>query len=157
MQKITTFLWFNNEAEEAAKFYTSVFKDSKIISTSYYGEGAPLPKGTALVVTFQLNGQEFMALNGGPHFKFTEAISLSVACETQQELDYYWDKLSAGGSQQQCGWLKDKYGLSWQVVPAKLGEWMTDKDHTKSDRVMAAVMKMVKLDIQTMQDAYNGK
>jgi len=157
MQKITPFLWFDSQAEEAVKFYTSIFKDSKIISTSYYGEGGPMPKDTVLVIAFQLNGQEYMALNGGAYVKFNEAISLAVNCETQQEIDYYWDKLSAGGSLQQCGWLKDKYGLSWQVMPSKTGEWLSNKDRKKADRVMAAVMKMVKLDMKAMQDAFDGK
>ncbi|HEY9045930.1 MAG TPA: VOC family protein [Ohtaekwangia sp.] len=157
MQKITPFLWFDSQAEEAVKFYTSIFKDSKVISTSYYGEGGPMPKDTVLVIAFQLNGQEYMALNGGAYVKFNEAISLAVNCETQQEIDYYWDKLSAGGSLQQCGWLKDKYGLSWQVMPSKTGEWLSNKDRKKADRVMAAVMKMVKLDMKAMQDAFDGK
>ncbi len=155
MQKITPCLWFNNNAEEAVRFYTSVFRNSKILKTSYYGEGAPLPKGTVLTITFELNGQEFMALNGGPHFKFTEAISLIVNCETQNELDEVWEKLSSnGGSEVQCGWLKDKYGLSWQIVPTVLGKMMQDKDAEKTNRVMQAVLQMKKLDIKLLKKAY---
>lgn len=154
MQKITTFLWFDNQAEEAAQLYTSLFKKSKIVSITRYGEGAPLPKGTAMSVIFELEGQEYMALNGGPYFKFTEAISLFVKCETQQEVDYFWEKLSEGGQKSRCGWLKDKYGLSWQIVPVALSQMLQDKDPEKSKRVMQAVMKMDKLDIQGLQQAY---
>jgi len=152
MQKISPFLWFNNQAEEAAKFYTSIFKNSKIKNVSHYGEGAPLPKGTVLVVNFELNAQDFMALNGGPQFKFTEAISFVVHCDNQEEIDYYWEKLSEGGSEVQCGWLKDKYGLSWQVVPTVLGKLMSG-DPAKANRVMQALMKMVKLDIKKLEEA----
>jgi len=154
VQKITTFLWFDNQAEEAAQLYTSLFKKSKIVSITRYGEGAPLPKGTAMSVIFELEGQEYMALNGGPYFKFTEAISLFVKCETQQEVDYFWEKLSEGGQKSRCGWLKDKYGLSWQIVPVALSQMLQDKDPEKSKRVMQAVMKMDKLDIQGLQQAY---
>ena len=154
MQKITTFLWFDDQAEEAAKFYTSIFKNAKIGTVSRYGEGAPRPKGTAMVVTFQLAGQEFMALNGGPLFKFTEAISLLVSCETQEEVDEFWEKLSAGGETQKCGWLKDKYGVSWQIVPTVLGKLLQDKNAAKSASVMKAMMQMDKLDIGRLEQAY---
>src|SRR5947209_5324409 len=127
------FLWFDNQAEEAAQLYTSLFKKSKIVSITRYGEGAPLPKGTAMSVIFELEGQEYMALNGGPYFKFTEAISLFVKCETQQEVDYFWEKLSEGGQKSRCGWLKDKYGLSWQIVPVALSQMLQDKDPEKSN------------------------
>jgi len=157
MQKITTFLWFDNQAEEAMNFYTSIFGNSKILNVSRYGDAGPGPKGTVMVGTFQLEGQEFMALNGGPHFKFTEAISLVINCETQEEVDNFWEKLSEGGQKSQCGWLKDKYGLSWQVVPTILGELMQDKDPEKTNRVMQAVLKMTKLDIATLKQAYEGK
>jgi predicted 3-demethylubiquinone-9 3-methyltransferase (glyoxalase superfamily) len=158
MQQIVPFLWFNNQAEEAVKFYTSVFKDSKIITTSYYGEGGPMPAGTALVVDFELNGMRMNALNGGPAYKFTPAISLYIKCNTQEEIDYYWEKLlSGGGRESQCGWLDDKYGLSWQVAPPLLGELLQDKDKAKANRVMQAMMKMVKIDIQKLKDAYDGK
>jgi predicted 3-demethylubiquinone-9 3-methyltransferase (glyoxalase superfamily) len=156
MQTINPCLWFDTQALEAANFYLSVFKNSKLGKVSYYGEGAPLPKGTVLTVTFQLDGQDFMALNGGPVFKFNEAISFIVNCETQAEIDDYWKKLSAGGQEVQCGWLKDKYGLSWQIVPTALGQMMSDKDPAKANRAMQALMKMVKLDINGLQKAYNG-
>ena len=154
MQKITTFLWFNNQAEEAANYYVSIFKNSKILGMSHYGDGAPRPKGSVLVVDFQLDGQRFMALNGGPTFKFTEAISLMVSCDTQQEIDEMWEKLSAGGEKSQCGWLKDKYGLSWQVVPSILSK-LLENDPEKANRVMKEVMQMNKLDIARMQKAYD--
>ena len=141
MPKITPFLWFDNQAEEAANFYVSIFKNSKIVNVSRYGEAGPGPKGSAMTVVFQLDGQEFIALNGGPHFKFTEAISFSVDCKTQQEVDEYWEKLSAGGKPGQCGWLKDKYGLSWQIVPSILGQLLGDKDPQKSKRAMEAMLK----------------
>jgi predicted 3-demethylubiquinone-9 3-methyltransferase (glyoxalase superfamily) len=153
MQKITPFLWFDNNAEEAVHFYTSIFKDSKILSTSRYGDAGPGPKGTVMTMRFQLNGQEFIALNGGPHFKFTEAISFVVNCETQQEIDEYWATLTAGGKEVQCGWLKDKYGLSWQIVPTVLGQLMQNSDPAKASRVMQAMMKMVKMDIETLKQA----
>src|ERR1051326_5964853 len=144
MQKITTFLWFDHRAEEAAKHYTSIFKNSKILSTTHYGDTGPRPKGEVMVVTFQLEGQEFMALNGGPEFNFSEAISLYVSCETQEEIDELTSKLNAGG-EITCGWLKDRYGLPWQIAPSFMGQIMNDKDPAKRDRVMAAVMKMKKL------------
>ena len=154
MQKITTFLWFDNQAEEAATFYVSIFKNSKILDMSHYGDVGPRPKGSVLVVSFQLEGQNFLALNGGPHFKFTEAISLVVNCESQQEVDEMWEKLSAGGEESRCGWLKDKYGLSWQVVPNVLNEMLQSKDHEKANRVMQAIMQMDKLDINRLKQAY---
>lgn len=157
MQRLSTCLWFNTEAEEAMNFYTSIFKNSKRGKISHYGEGAPMPKGTVMVATFEILGHEFMALNGGPQFKFSEAISLVVNCETQKEVDEYWEKLSAGGSDIQCGWLKDKYGVSWQVVPTILAELMSGKDAAKTQRVMKALMKMTKLDIQKLKQAYEGK
>jgi len=155
MQKINTFLWFDAQAEEAANFYVSIFKNSKILNMSHYGEGGPRPKGSVLVVEFQLDGQKFLALNGGPHFKFTEAISLMVNCETQQEIDDMWEKLSAGGEESQCGWLKDKYGLSWQVVPAILNQLLDSKIPEKANRVFKEIMTMHKLDIKRMQQAYD--
>ena len=156
-QKIVTFLWFDNNAEEAINFYSAIFKDSKILSTSRYGEAGPGPKGTLMAASFELHGQEFMALNGGPHFKFTEAISLFVKCETQKEIDDYWEKLSEGGETSQCGWLKDKFGLSWQIVPPLLPKLLSDKDGEKSQRVMRAMLKMTKIEIQKLKDAYDGK
>jgi predicted 3-demethylubiquinone-9 3-methyltransferase (glyoxalase superfamily) len=153
-QRITPFLWFDRQAEEAANFYVSIFPNSKVLSTSRYGEGGPGPKGTVMTVSFELDGLSCTALNGGPMFKFTEAISLVVHCETQAEVDHYWDKLSAGGQQVQCGWLKDKYGLSWQVVPNALIELVQDKDPAKSQRVMAAMMQMKKIDIAGLKAAY---
>jgi predicted 3-demethylubiquinone-9 3-methyltransferase (glyoxalase superfamily) len=156
-QRITPFLWFDNQAEEAANYYCSIFKNSKLGQVVRYGDSGPGPKGSVMIVTFQLDGQDFTALNGGPRFKFTEAISLVVNCDTQEEIDYYWEKLSAdGGEQVQCGWLKDKYGLSWQVVPTIIGELMSG-DPQSSGRVMQAVMQMQKLDLQKMKDAYDGK
>ena len=153
MQKITPFLWFDNNAEEAVQFYTSIFKDSKILVTSRYGDAGPGPKGTVMTIKFELNGQEFIALNGGPHFKFTEAISLVVNCETQKEIDEYWAKLTAGGKEVQCGWLKDKFGLSWQIVPTILGQLMQNKDPEKVKSVTQAFMKMVKMDIEALKRA----
>jgi predicted 3-demethylubiquinone-9 3-methyltransferase (glyoxalase superfamily) len=155
-QKIVPFLWFDNNAEEAISFYTSIFKNSKILNVSRYGDAGPGPKGTLMTATFQLNGQEFMALNGGPHFKFTEAISLFVKCENQEEVDEYWDKLVEGGAPQQCGWLKDKYGLSWQIIPNALGELLGDKDPAKSQRVMKAMLQMVKIDVKKLREAYDA-
>jgi predicted 3-demethylubiquinone-9 3-methyltransferase (glyoxalase superfamily) len=157
MQKITPFLWFDNQAEGAANFYVSIFKNSKILSISRYGEAGPGPKGSAMTVMFQLDGEEFIALNGGPLFKFTEAISFVVNCETQQEVDEFWEKLSKDGEESRCGWLKDKYGLSWQIVPTILGKLMTDPDPQKSKRVMEAMLKMKKIVIDDLKRAYDGK
>jgi predicted 3-demethylubiquinone-9 3-methyltransferase (glyoxalase superfamily) len=157
MQKLSTCLWFDGKAEEAMNFYTSIFKNSKKGKISHYGDGAPLPKGTVMVATFELLGHEFIALNGGPQFKFNEAISLVVNCDTQAEVDEYWEKLSAGGGKVQCGWLTDKYGVSWQVVPTILAQLMSDKDPAKTQRVMQALMQMTKLDIQKLKQAYDGK
>jgi predicted 3-demethylubiquinone-9 3-methyltransferase (glyoxalase superfamily) len=154
MQKITPFLWFDGKAEEAMNFYVSIFKNSKIVSATRYGEAGPGPKGTVMTVKFELDGQEFVALNGGPQFTFTEAISFVVNCATQQEVDEFWEKLSAGGEKSRCGWLKDKYGLSWQVVPTVLVEMLQDKDAEKSKRVMQAMLQMDKLDINTLKQAY---
>ena len=156
MQKISPFLWYDKEAEEAVKFYCSIFKESKILKTARYGDAGPGPKGSVMTVQFQLDGQEFTALNGGPQFPFTEAISLSIACKDQKEVDHFWERLSAGGKQVQCGWLKDKYGLSWQVVPAVLGKLMSDPDPKKSKRVMEAMLQMKKLDIKKLEEAYRG-
>jgi predicted 3-demethylubiquinone-9 3-methyltransferase (glyoxalase superfamily) len=153
MKKITPFLWFNDNAEEAMNFYTSIFKNSKILSVTRYGDAGPGPKGTVMVGTFQLDGEKFIALNGGPLYKFTEAISFSVDCETQEEIDYFWEKLSEGGEKSQCGWLKDKFGLSWQVVPSKMGELMNSREPGKSQRVMQEMLKMSKLDIKKLQEA----
>jgi predicted 3-demethylubiquinone-9 3-methyltransferase (glyoxalase superfamily) len=153
MQKITPFLWFDDKAEEAINFYVSIFKNSTIGSITRYGEGAPVPKGTVMTAKFQLDGQEFMALNGGPHFKFTEAISLYVNCESQEEVDELWEKLSAGGEKGRCGWLKDKYGLSWQIIPTALGELLQDKDAAKSKRVMMAMLQMDKIEVDTLKRA----
>jgi len=153
-QKITPFLWFNDKAEEAMDFYTSVFKNSKTGGIVRYGEAGPGAKGAVMIATFELDGQEFMALNGGPQFKFTEAISLVVNCGNQEEVDDFWEKLSEGGEKGRCGWLKDKYGLSWQIVPVILPELMQDKDAAKSQRVMQVMMHMDKIDIKTLQQAY---
>jgi len=157
MQKITPFLWFDGKAEEAANFYTAIFKNSKIGSVSRYGECGPGPKGSVMVVTFQLEGQEFMALNGGPLFTFTPAISFLVNCETQEEVDQLWEKLSEGGQKDRCGWLKDKYGVSWQIIPTALGKMMSDPDRAKSSRVMKAMLQMDKIDINTLKQAYAGE
>jgi predicted 3-demethylubiquinone-9 3-methyltransferase (glyoxalase superfamily) len=155
VQKITPFLWFDNNAEEAMKFYTSVFKNSKIGKVTLYPKGSPGPAGTVMVGAFQIEGQEFIALNGGPVFKFTEAISFVVNCETQEEVDEYWKKLTAGGGKEvECGWLKDKFGLSWQIVPTILGRLLEDKDPEKSKRVMQAMLKMKKIDIEGLKRAY---
>jgi predicted 3-demethylubiquinone-9 3-methyltransferase (glyoxalase superfamily) len=154
IQNITPCLWFDRNAEEAVNHYTSIFPNSRVVTVSHYGDAGPLPQGTVLVIIFELAGQRFMALNGGPHFKFTEAISLSVSCDTQAELDAFWEKLSAGGEKGRCGWLKDKFGLSWQVVPSVMGEMMQDRE--KSSRVMAEVLRMNKLDIAGLQCASQG-
>lgn len=156
MQKITPFLWFDNQAEEAVNFYLSIFKNSRVGRISRYGDAGPGPKGSVMVANFQLNGQEFMALNGGPQYKFTEAISFLVNCETQEEVDELWEKLAAGGKEIQCGWLKDKYGLCWQIVPTILLQMLSDKDPQKSQRVMKAMMQMIKIDIKGLQKAYDG-
>ena len=157
-QKITTFLWFDNNAEDAMNFYVSVFKNSKILSLTRYGDAGPGPKGSVMVGTFQLEGQQFMALNAGPRFKFTEAISLFVNCDSQEEVDHLWNKLiSGGGAPSQCGWLKDKFGLSWQIIPTALMELMSDKDPVKSRRVMEAMMQMSKIDIAKLQQAYDQR
>ncbi|MFV8342594.1 VOC family protein [Flavobacterium sp. XS2P39] len=155
-QKITPCLWFNNNAQEAVSFYTSIFKNSKIGKTTHYGKNAPLPEGTVLTVSFQLNGEDFLALNGGPVFTFSEAISFIVNCENQSEIDTFWEKLSEGGQIQQCGWLKDKFGLSWQIVPVVLAEMMQSNDIEKSNRVMQAIMQMVKIDIEKLEKAYQS-
>ena len=161
MQQITPFLWFNDNAEEAVKFYTSIFKKSKIGKIARYDEAgekvAGRPAGSVMTIEFEIEGQDFIALNGGPHFKFNEAVSFVVSCKTQTEVDYYWNKLSAGGKEVQCGWLTDKFGLSWQIVPTILGELMSDKDPVKSQRVMEAMLKMVKLDIEDLKQAYVGR
>jgi predicted 3-demethylubiquinone-9 3-methyltransferase (glyoxalase superfamily) len=152
-QKITTFLWFDNNAEEAVNFYVSIFKNSKVLNSVRYGDAGPGAKGTIMTVEFQLDGQEFTALNGGPQFKFTEAVSLVVHCQTQEEVDYFWEKLSAGGEKVECGWLKDKFGLSWQIVPDVLLELLQDSDSQKSQRVMKAMLQMKKLDIEGLKRA----
>jgi predicted 3-demethylubiquinone-9 3-methyltransferase (glyoxalase superfamily) len=154
MQKITPFLWFDSNAEEAVNFYVSIFKDSKILNISRYGDAGPGPKGTVMSATFQLHGQEFMALNGGPHFKFTPAISFFVHCQTQAEVDELWEKLSVGGKKERCGWLTDKFGLSWQIIPDVLGKMLNDKDREKSKRVMTAMLQMSKIEIKKLEEAY---
>lgn len=155
-QKVRTFLWYDHGAEEAANLYCSLFKDSKIVSVTRYPEGSPAPAGTVMTVVFQLAGVEFIALNCGPHFTLTEAVSLSVDCEGQAEVDRLWDKLTDGGQPSRCGWLKDKYGLSWQIVPIVLGELLASQDAAKSKRVMEAMLKMTKIDIATLQRAAEG-
>jgi predicted 3-demethylubiquinone-9 3-methyltransferase (glyoxalase superfamily) len=157
MQKITPFLWFDDKAEEAMNFYVSIFKNSRVVRVSRYGEAGPGPKGTVMSATFQLDGQEFFALNGGPQFRFTPAISFFVNCETQQEVDELWAKLSAGGKPERCGWLTDKYGLSWQIIPSVLGKMLQNKDAQKSNRVMKAMLQMSKIEIRGLQQAYDGK
>ena len=155
-QKITPYLWFDQEAEEAATFYVSIFKNSKILRPSHYGEEGPGAQGTVMTVTFELEGLKFIALNGGPHFTFTPAISFFVDCATQDEVDDLWTKLSAGGETGQCGWLKDKFGLSWQIVPSILGDLLQDADDAKASNVMKAMLQMKKLDIAGLQAAYDG-
>ena len=161
MKPIMPCLWFENQAEEAARYYTSLFKNSKIHEVTHYGPSASAasgrPAGAVMTVLFELNGQEFLALNGGPEFKFTEAISLIVRCKNQEEIDEFWDNLSRGGTPSVCGWLKDKYGLSWQIVPESFDKWIGGKDPEKSERVMAAMMKMKKIDMRVLEDAYEGK
>lgn len=154
MQKITPFLWYDGKAEEAANLYTSIFKNSKIISTMYYGEGSPAPAGSVMSVTFEIEGQQLVAFNGGPHFKFTPAISLFVNCYSQAEVDELWDKLSEGGRKDRCGWLQDKYGLSWQIIPDSLGRMLQDSKSGNSKRVMESMLKMDKLDVGVLERAY---
>ena len=156
-QRITPFLWFDSNAEEAANFYVSVFPNSEIMEVSHYGEAGPRAAGSVMVVSFRLDGQEFLALNGGPEFTFTEAVSFSIACANQEEVDYYWDKLTDGGEPGPCGWLKDKFGVSWQVNPTVLTEMLQDKDRERADRVMQAMLKMGKIDIATLEEAYAQK
>ncbi|MGH2607726.1 MAG: VOC family protein [Tepidiformaceae bacterium] len=157
MQKITPFLWFDNNAEEAMNFYTSVFKDAKIMEIHRYGEGGPAPAGSVMTGTLQIHGQDLMVLNGGPAFKFNESFSLFVNCDDQAEVDYLWDRLTAdGGEESMCGWLKDKFGLSWQIIPKALGELMGDPDAGKAGRVMQAMLQMQKIDVAKLQEAYNG-
>jgi len=155
VQKITPFLWFESKAEEAMNFYVSIFKNSKVGSVTRYGEAGPGPEGTVMIATFQIEGQDFIALNGGPQFTFNPAISFVVNCETQEEVDHFWEKLSAGGRPNRCGWLTDKFGLSWQIVPTILPKLMRDKDPGKSQRVMKAMMQMDKIDIKILQQAYD--
>jgi predicted 3-demethylubiquinone-9 3-methyltransferase (glyoxalase superfamily) len=157
LPRITPFLWFDDKAEEAANFYVSVFKNSKIGSVARYGDAGPGPKGSVMTVSFELEGQEFIALNGGPLYTFTPAISFFVDCKTQQEVDELWDKLTAGGGEVECGWLRDKYGLSWQIIPTALLELMQDKDPVKSQRVFKAMLQMTKIDIEGLQRAYRGE
>ena len=154
MQKVTPFLWFDGKAEEAMNFYTSIFKNSKIVSIKYWGEGSTFPKRHVMSGTFELDGQQFHVMDAGPKFKFTEAISLFVSCETQQEVDHFWGKLCEGGEEQRCGWLKDKFGVSWQIVPSVLGEMLQDKNPKKSKQVMEALLKMDKIDISLLKQAY---
>ena len=156
MQKITPFLWFDGNAEDAAKFYVSIFKNSRILEVTRYGERGPGPKGSVMVVRFALEGQEFCGLNGGPHFTFSPAISFAVGCKTQQEIDRLWEQLSAGGEPGQCGWLKDKFGVSWQIVPAELPDLLDGASPEKTDRIMSAVMEMNKLDLERMRNAARG-
>lgn len=157
MQKITPFLWFDHQAEDAMNFYVSIFKNSKVLSVNRYGEGAPAPKGTVMTASFELDGQVFTALNGGSMFKFSPATSFVVHCETQAEVDYYWDKLGAGGKPNQCAWLDDKFGVTWQIVPNILIELLTDPDPVKAGRVMRAMMQMTKIDIAALQRAYEDE
>jgi predicted 3-demethylubiquinone-9 3-methyltransferase (glyoxalase superfamily) len=155
MQSITPFLWFNGQAEEATNFYVSIFTNSKVLTHTRYGDAGPGTKGTVMITTFELNGQQFHALNGGPQFQFSPAISFLVNCETQQEVDHFWEKLSEGGEMRQCGWLQDKYGISWQIVPSALPQLMKDNDPEKSKRVMQAMLKMTKIDIEELRRAYD--
>ena len=155
MQKITPYLWFNDQAEEAMNFYVSLFKNSKVINVARYGRGGPGPEGTVMTATFQLDGQEFMALNGGPLYSFTEAISFLVHCETQQEVDELWAKLTDGGEEGRCGWLKDRFGVSWQIIPNALGDMLQDKDPQKAQRVMQAMLQMNKIDTKVLKEAYD--
>ncbi len=157
MKPISTCLWFDGKAEEAMNFYLSIFKDSKVLSVTRSGEAGPGPKGSVLVANFEIDGREFIALNGGPQFKFTPAVSFVVNCETQEEVDEYWEKLSAGGEPGQCGWLTDQFGLSWQVIPTILSRLLQDKDAAKAGRAMQAMLQMTKIDIAALQRAYDGQ
>lgn len=157
IQKITPFLWFDSQAEEAARFYTSIFPNSKILKLMRYGPAGPGPAGSVMTAEFELEGQRFVGLNGGPHFKFTEAVSFVVNCETQEEVDFYWEKLSAGGRPDRCGWLKDKFGLSWQIVPTALFKFLSDPDPQRSQRAMKAMLSMQKLDIRVLEQAAEGR
>lgn len=156
MQKITPYLWFDDQAEEAVNFYVSLFKNSKILDVTRYDDAAPGVPGKVMIIAFQLDAQEFVALNGGPQFKFTEAISLLVNCDSQEEVDRLWHQLSAGGEEQMCGWLKDRYGLSWQIIPSRLVELMTDPDPARAARVREAMLRMVKIDIRALEKAWEG-
>lgn len=156
MQRITTYLWFDNQAEEAAEFYSSIFENSKINNVQRYGDAGPGPAGTAMTVSFELDGQEFIALNGGPHFSFTEAISLYIECADQDEVDFYWSRLTDGGEPSQCGWLKDRYGLSWQVIPRELPELLGDPDPEKANRATQAMLSMTKIDLEVLRKAHQG-
>lgn len=155
-KRITPFLWFDTQAEEAANFYVSIFKNSKLGKITRYGKNASLPEGTVMTIEFELDGQPFAALNGGPHFKFTEAVSFSIRCDSQEDVDHYWSKLCQGGEESMCGWLKDKFGLSWQVVPTALIDMLGDSDPAKAQRVTEAMLKMKKIDISTLKRAYNA-
>ena len=157
MQKIVTYLWFDNQAEEAAELYTSLFDNSRIVNVTRYGDAGPGPKGTAMMVVFELAGQEFLALNGGPQYKFTEAVSLFVNCETQAEVDELWEKLTEGGEAQPCGWLKDRFGLSWQIIPTALTRLMSDPNPEKAGRVVQAMLQMSKIDVAGLEKAYAGR
>ena len=156
MQKVMTYLWFDTEAEEAARFYTSIFENSKITHVQRYGDAGPGPAGSAMTVDFELDGQRFIALNGGPHFRFTEAISLYIDCADQSEVDFFWSRLTAGGEPGQCGWLKDRYGLSWQVIPRDLPELLGDADPEKASRAMQAMLSMTKIDVEVLRKAHQG-
>lgn len=156
MQKITPFLWFNGNAEEAITFYVSIFHDGEIIGVSRFGDNGPGPAGAVMTGTLKLGGQEFMVLNGGPEYKFTEAVSFFVSCDDQEEVDNLWGKLAEGGQESRCGWLKDKFGLSWQIIPRQLGEMLQDEDPEKASRVMAAMLTMGKIDIKALRQAYDG-
>lgn len=157
MNKISPFLWFDTQAEDAARFYTSIFPNSRILEVTRYGDAGPGPKGSLMTVRFELDGQQFIALNGGPQFRFNEAVSLSVDCQRQEQVDYFWDRLSAGGEESQCGWLRDRFGLSWQVNPSALGKMLGDPDPAKSQRVMQAMLGMKKIDVAGLQKAYAGQ
>jgi predicted 3-demethylubiquinone-9 3-methyltransferase (glyoxalase superfamily) len=155
-KKIMPFLWFNDQAEDAANFYVSIFKNSKVLSINHYPPESPGKAGTVMTVKFELDGEEIVALNGGPHFTLSEAFSFWVKCDTQEEIDYFWEKLSEGGATSECGWLKDKFGLSWQIVPSSIEEWISEEDPERKNRVLKAVWQMQKLDLKTLQEAYRG-